>query len=61
MYMFPIIGDVNFDCTVKMISVKFLYYKDTVFFFLKLISILWGDSLRLCKNLVYHHIFTILF
>lgn len=32
MYMFPIIGDVNFDCTVKMISVKFLYYKDTVFF-----------------------------
>lgn len=33
-YMFPIISDVNFDRTVKMIFGRFLHYKDTLFFFL---------------------------
>ena len=41
-----VIGDVDFDHLVKVVSVTYLHFTVTVFP-LKLLSVLWGDTLRL--------------
>lgn len=47
-------GDVNFDLLLRVVSVMFLHCKANTFPFV--ISILWRDTLRLCKYSISHHI-----
>lgn len=51
------VGDVNLDSLVKMMSTRFFHCKDTILF-LCLITNIWGDTLRLCKYHVSHKNFT---
>lgn len=48
-----ITGDINLDHLVVGATAEFLYHKGL--FSLSLISVLWGDTVRLCKYPVSHH------
>lgn len=57
--MFPITGNVNFDHTVKMISGRFLYCKDTIFFseINKYIVGRYFETMQVsCFSLYFHHL-----
>lgn len=55
MLRYLINGDINSDHLIKMMSAGFCTIK--LRFFLLKLSILWGDTWRLCKYSVCHHAF----
>lgn len=51
-----IVTDVNFGHLLNVVSARFLHSKVTIFFIV--VSIPWGNTLRLCESPVSHQTFT---